>query len=342
MERRLIVLQHGSHGHAKDFDLIRRAVDTRSKALGIDVRFVVPDVVAGRGTDKGLRHCVHTLSPGIVEEVARFKTALERDGAKGSVSMLGHSFGGLMLRGVVGNLHSLGYIQADHRRRKEGSVLEWGTFVSVGSPHLGVGLTSTTLKVLARTASVLIDSQAYRDLLLQSSSLSNLASDPSVCAGLQAFQKRVAIAAAGDHLVSPASALIAPVTKRDVRAVSRIGSMPATPNDAWASVVSPKISRPVDSYGLPGPIDLAPWVLAAPRFRTHHREQAAFMASQIRETGAWDSWVAKFPLWAAPTAHRAVIGKAPYNTPGKVSQAHVDGVAALLLGQDPTTPPSPP
>ena len=109
--------------------------------------------------------------------------------------------------------------------------------------------------------------------------------------------------------------------------------MPATAADAFARIETQPPQRSVndkDLYG--GFTELGPWKRAAPRLNEDQVGQAAFMAHGLRQAGAWETWVARFPRWAAPAAHRAVIGKAPYHAGPRLSQPHVDGVAELLLG----------
>jgi hypothetical protein len=330
--RRLVILQHGSHGHAADFTLLSGVLQAAAAKLQPDVKLtiVAPTAAEGPLTRGGTRRCVDLLTTPVSNTLSEFERAVRGDGdsAIGAVTMVGHSYGGVLLRGVLRNLQASGYLDPK-------SPLQFDKYISVATPHLGIAHTSFALRAIAQRASIALKSTAYRDMLLESDAFDQLAADPDALRALERFDHRIAIATAGDHLVSPSSSLIAPVTLRDVRAVAGAYRHVADAEKALvpmdASRFMPKhIADAGDLYS--GFTDLAQWKVATPRLDDTKRRRVAFMAHQLRLAGHWSTYVAAFPIWAKYASHRAVIGKTPYDRPGDANQPHIDSLTALILG----------
>jgi thioesterase domain-containing protein len=352
--RRLVVLQHGSHGTPADLTLLTSWLHKIHPA-DVPLTVCVPSDIQARGTNAGIARCSTALAKPVVAAIEAFARDVEQDGpeARGGVVLVGHSFGGVLLRGVVRELYALGLMGprplSRHNETSARLRVKYERFVTVACPHLGIGHTSNVLRFLASARQKRLKSQTYADLLLdRSRALDHLTSDDAAGAGLAEFSQRIIVAAAGDHLVSPCSSLIAPVDREQL---SRLAMM-VTSETERNFAISPETKVPIQTDRAVTAIDVAQlmpkttaaitdlyspytdlsrWRIAAPRLDDGQLARVAFMAAHLRQSGPWDSYVATFPWWAKFAAHRMVIGKPPYHEPPRRSDTHVEAIARLAL-----------
>lgn len=188
----LVILQHGSHGHAADFDNVRAHLESAwhvGSLAKVPLEVWTTPVNEGLATDDGLVVCGDRLAIELSTVVRQMKA--RHVSKQIHIACVGHSFGGPILRFALGKLESSGSF-AD---------VALAMFVTLASPHLGARQLSPVLRLGARTLGAVF-STAYKDLLLDSDAFDQLCTE-QVVAPLSRFRHRLLYACArGDHLIA--------------------------------------------------------------------------------------------------------------------------------------------
>ena len=195
----VVVMQHGIDGHDSDFDALRNELNSNPDA------FRVWDTKCNHGrTHEGIARCSERLW----QELEGFLASLE--GRKLRVSLVGHSFGGLLLRHCAVRLHAL--------QQQKKADIELACFVSLATPHLG----SRNLGLINRAGARPLFGRSGAELLLDAHATFSLDADlcdEAHCAALHAFGRRITYASLeGDWVVSFASGSLLDAEEQEVRA----------------------------------------------------------------------------------------------------------------------------
>lgn len=187
----LVVMQHGSHGHACDFGNLRARLEkswTQTIGDRVPLEFWTTPVNEGLATDDGLERCgdrlATALGAGFREVAARHPEASQR------VVCIGHSFGGPLLRYALMKLHGSGELGNK-------TLI---TFVTLASPHVGARQLHPFLRLGARFLGKVFSS-AYQDLLLDSGALDELCTEEALAPLARFHNRRLYAVARGDMLV---------------------------------------------------------------------------------------------------------------------------------------------
>eukprot|EP00760_Papus_ankaliazontas_P010653 PhM_4_TR14399/c0_g1_i1/m.10217 len=186
-----IVLQYGSHGRLEDFSRFKDAIVSSLPHTEGRRRVIVwgTDSFRRFRTDRGVKHCGTALALELISEMKNLllgdTTAVLR------MCCIGHSMGGLILR------HALPQVMLEpalpHDR------IDWVSFVTLASPHLGCAGLNAVLRAGAWLLGK-VYSQAYWELMLNSNELTDLCSESCLMA-LRRFKHRDLYANVSDHLV---------------------------------------------------------------------------------------------------------------------------------------------
>ena len=195
----VVVMQHGIDGHDSDFDALRNELNSHPEG------FRVWDSKCNHGrTHEGIARCAERLWL----ELEAFLSTL--DGQRCRISLVGHSFGGLLLRHCAVRLHVL--------QRQKADAIELACFVSLATPHLG----SRNLGLINRAGARPLFGRSGAELLLDAHATLSLDADlcdDEHCAALRAFRRRINYASLdGDWVVSFASGSILDVEEQEARA----------------------------------------------------------------------------------------------------------------------------
>lgn len=181
----LVVLQHGIDGHQSDFDALRNEID-------IDpIRVLVWDSKCNHGlTHEGIEACTERLWQDLLPRLSSLEARQLH------ISLVGHSFGGLLLRHLAVRLHAL---------KLAGATFELECYVSLATPHLG----SRSLGNINRGGARALFGCSGAELLLDAHASLRLDAqlcDEAHCEALRAFRRRVTYSSVdGDWVVSFAS-----------------------------------------------------------------------------------------------------------------------------------------
>lgn len=205
MKRRVVVLQHGSHGSHKDMGCIARCL----RALDSSLIIWEPRVNEGFKTDKGVVSCGASFAQEVMRLLDSFchsspspspspPAAAHGDGDDKIIvqlSFVGHSMGGLIVREALPRLF------AGVADKKDRLGVEWKLFCSIGTPHGGTcGMAAFIRSYLGRFIGRVF-STSYHDMFLQSSVLTKRLLSPAHLACLAAFERRVLVSSINDLLV---------------------------------------------------------------------------------------------------------------------------------------------
>jgi hypothetical protein len=213
----LIVLAHGIDGTVRDMHAVRDAI-LRSAPHGVEC-FETTDNHLSK-THSGLTKCSDRLWRAVEAKVGALLAVPGRTQPL-IISLVGHSFGGLMCRSVATRLHASPWFVQKR--------IELQTLVCLASPHLGcrrLGLGGSggvaPLMVhlgpsIMRAGLRLIKGRTGPDLLLDNDALVRLA-DAAHCAALAAFRRRLLYCnGTGDWTVNFESASL--LTLEEIRSV---------------------------------------------------------------------------------------------------------------------------
>lgn len=188
----IVVLQHGSHGHASDFDNIRKQLEGAWRS-SVDLscwplEIWTTSTNEGLSTDLGLVACGDKLAAEL--GAALRDIAIRYPSATMHMCCVAHSFGGLLIRHALAMLDKSGGLDS----------VNLNTFITLASPHVGARQLDIFLRMGARMLGAAA-STAYQDLLLDSSIIDELCSEQAL-SPLRRFDNRILYnCAAKDHLV---------------------------------------------------------------------------------------------------------------------------------------------
>jgi triacylglycerol esterase/lipase EstA (alpha/beta hydrolase family) len=142
-QRHLIVLIHGVHGLASDFELLTKRLARRN------VTPFALQCIEGE-TSNGIQHCGKLILASVTEKI------IETDARQ--ISIIGHGVGGLFARELIKLLYEHSIIPD----------IEPIAFITVGTPHLGVKSNNLTFPLFGNASYSRLD-QTSKDLILQAS-----------------------------------------------------------------------------------------------------------------------------------------------------------------------------
>ncbi|OQS00476.1 hypothetical protein ACHHYP_03590 [Achlya hypogyna] len=218
----IFVLVHGNNGHPSDFDIVANAI--RARFPPGSVAILQSSVNERRKTRAGIKQCGENLALEILAWLRTFRVQ-----GRHQLSILGHSFGGLIARYclpfVKYTLDAVGIAQV--------------SFATLCTPHLGSRKPGGTLQrvlskwlVHAILSTHCLYGQTGRDLLVHRSDddLATLEAmsvpDSPFVEALSAFAHRTAVGlVTGDHLVAHAASTIS---------LSAVDASNCAPADEWA------------------------------------------------------------------------------------------------------------
>jgi hypothetical protein len=183
----LIILQNGLSGHHWRMNSV--ASFLREEFAASDCSVVISDVNNMALTYFGIESCGSRLRDYVKEQRAAHPRAT-------SISFIGHSLGGLMIRHCIGLLHDENFFGDDRSKLQ----MQPGLYISIASPHLGVRSVDPLRQALARWA---IRQTGAALLLEDSGRLLLRMSEPesSFMLGLRQFQLHAYGNLFGDTLV---------------------------------------------------------------------------------------------------------------------------------------------
>ena len=127
----IIVLQHGIDGCPRDLDKIREAIAARHAAAAADEDdILVWDTEANTAfwkTRTGVGRCTERIWQELLALLDEPRVS-ERPSIR--LSLVGHSLGAILLRGVATRAHTM-------ERAAKAPPIELDTYVSIAAPHLG-------------------------------------------------------------------------------------------------------------------------------------------------------------------------------------------------------------
>jgi alpha-beta hydrolase superfamily lysophospholipase len=231
-----VLLQHGSHGRVTDFAFLIKELMTKHgfvycrgiatpswwrpcrtgkivNSLDESPR-VIYDCVANQrfATDRGLEECCHNLLMDVVPVLSRFVSRHATDGERVKFSVVGHSFGGILLRRFIMLLHE----------EQPGlcAAVDFDVFMTAATPHLGARAMNRVLLAAGRLMGR-VYSQNYRELLLMEDDggpLANILISDAALDALAAFRVRRLYANLNrDMVVSFATAAVLPEGPQSMR-----------------------------------------------------------------------------------------------------------------------------
>ena len=191
----VLVLQHGSHGRARDLQAVRDEV----AGLLPDVAVFETDSCSRFGTEQGTLHVAEVVAAELDTFLDRLVGGAEGGGGGGGgnaaatrricVCLLGHSMGGLILR----------HVMVLSRWLRDAPGVEPVLYMSVATPHLGAWNMPGPMRVLCGLWGRLASTTCL-EMLHGTGSLATLC-DGAHLAQLARFRQRVACSnVARDHL----------------------------------------------------------------------------------------------------------------------------------------------
>ena len=268
--RHLVVLQHGLDGHDSDFDALRHEL----RAHPDDDEMIVWDTKCNHDkTHEGIDACTRRLWRDLRA------TIREHEGHPLRVSLVGHSFGGLVLRHCAVFLHL-------HQHSVSG--IELCSYVSLASPHLG----SRSLKGTGRAGARALYGRSGAELLLDAHATCALdvdLCDEAHCSALRAFRRRVTYSSVeGDWVVSFASGSL--LTAEEQVALVPLAETAARPagccrsaRDSWHREDARQPPPPEPPPAEPPSAASVSWFepLEAKASRRHLRADASLISSSV-------------------------------------------------------------
>ena len=171
----LVVFIHGLHGHYDDFKPAVEAL-RKSKEVGETAGIVAlrPTVLAskhflrfvGAPTEKGILYCADL----VVDVIRRFLETHSAAEHLKTISVVGHSLGGLIARAVCKSLYDSNIIGD---KGETAALLRARAFISIASPHLGIrrpvsgSIFRNTFNRLFHSIAPIVAGQTATELLLQ-------------------------------------------------------------------------------------------------------------------------------------------------------------------------------
>lgn len=306
----VLVFQHGSHGHASDFEVLRNALK-HQWAVSSDVSCMpleiwTTPVNEGLSTDDGLVACGERLASELM--LALCGIAGRYPGATLHFSCVAHSFGGVIIRHALAKL--------DQSNEFAGIILE--TFMTLATPHVGALQMNASLRLGARALGTVF-STTYQDLLLDNTALDELCTAEAL-APLGRFRRRVLYTCAckdflvkfetGALVVLPGGVdvqLLPPPVEGHPHVRQALSLMPFDTDGLEERVIP--LSRGEPSQLL----EAARWRRCAPAFEGlddpdgKRAERSAQMLEALRSVGCWLLHVVEFPEFYIQNGHGAII-----------------------------------
>lgn len=216
----LVVFVHGWKGNTKELRYLRRAME-RQAANGDNNVICYSATCNVRKTNDGVENGGRRLAREVEEQLTTI------DGPV-SLSLIGYSLGGLYSRYAIAHLQK--------SERVTPCIL-----CTIATPHLGVH--RQTWHWLERVFGFLFGA-TMRDLLIQTSTLMEMGTNPKYLDALRAFQKRIAVANAykTDCLVSTSSAAFLSTSSRTLHQSSFDAADDEKKHDSYALTIETKPS----------------------------------------------------------------------------------------------------
>jgi pimeloyl-ACP methyl ester carboxylesterase len=288
MRNHFVVLQHGSHGRRSDLGTIKavlhKALVEGSATVSMSphppsaapgsVHIWESDVIELLKSDLGTVMCTEMVAAVLLPDLRAWAASLPGE-AQCLLHVVGHSFGGIVLRDLIAT------IARDESLRPR---LRFDSFTTIASPHLGVDDMNPVMKVFGRLIGRAY-SETYKDLFLMNAVLEDRLLSDEHLRVLGDFRRRVLYANTRDHLVSFDSASLTVGCRDDVVASAR----PVDP------VLFPHVLAPFDPQER---------LFANPT----QGERILAMQTKLLGVGDWTVFPVHIPHWWA-IPHNDVVAK---------------------------------
>ena len=195
----VVVLHHGVNGIPSEMELVRNALLKSNEDLLVfnagvntadqDVPWYIPTgalFLSKNSTQDGVRQCGKRLFQYVKNNVIE----------NCNLSFVGYSFGGLVIRACIAELHASNYLTDNN--------IKLNTFITLGTPHLGISDLPDTTSVMAG----LLLGDSGVDLRLANNELYNLAVSNYCVESLSLFERIICYGCESDMFVSISSSLI--------------------------------------------------------------------------------------------------------------------------------------
>nr|CCC95741.1 unnamed protein product [Trypanosoma congolense IL3000] len=215
MIKRLVVLQHGSHGTHMDLGCVSQCLEA------LDPSTVVWQTGCNERhfTDDGIIPCGERLASDLMDEIRNLCSAPQSsdngDDMGGEepvlhISFICYSMGGLIVREALPRLYSA------IEREEDKLQVEWKMYCTIATPHLGVRQMPSPIRYYVGRLLAYVYSTSYGDMFLHSNVLTERLLSERHLACLAAFKRRLVVSSVNDILVPLlSSGLMLPPSERE-------------------------------------------------------------------------------------------------------------------------------